>query len=226
MNPYRTIEKLNLGDSANRLISSIINTELADSTLYIGTINIAPQAEPSLDNLPWIPKNIDHLKVKVEELNSITSKFDEVSQLAKDVENSPDKGLSISLLKLQFNDLKNNFTKQADYLHSVLSGIYKSVNELEYPQLYTINSLHRINEQGSSQLIKTSEGVEFNSNKLLKEYLTDRPMRYLLFNISKDSAFVAQGYKTDSKLGAAYEQIWQNVNSEPEIKTSSCLWRS
>ena len=79
MNPHETIQKLQLGETVNRLISALINTRNVKSNLYIGTMEIVKQGEPRLGQTKWIPRKVANISLP---LASLRSEFRDAKKVA------------------------------------------------------------------------------------------------------------------------------------------------
>lgn len=229
MNPHKTIEKLNLGDTINRLLSILINTDTIDTNLYIGTIDIVPDGEPNLDQLPWIPRKVENLKKLTGELHDTAVGLDRLAQLAKEVDESSQKSFPLTCLYREFRSADFIIQKQIDHLKMVLKDLDNGVYSIKYPKTTHIKNLYKIKEKSSKLIIKEQDRVEYPSRVLtFVGKLMESPMHYYLFSVSEadGTAFISRGYRVAPLVGAGYHEIWGDIHTNPHMVSSECVWRS
>ncbi len=226
MNLHETIQKLELGETVNRLLAAMINTENVASNLYIGTMDIVTQGEPKLDQLKWIPRKVANLQKLTVKLHDSASDFQQMAKLAEKAEKSTFKSLPVTSIRNEFQDVKHGFKQQLDYLSMVLHDMENAVNELDYPVKYFFKNLYKINEKGSQLIIKEQDKVEYKGRKT--KIGMDHPMHYYFMSVSESdgSAFVAKGYQVAPLVGGGYHEIWGNIHEKPKMISSQCVWQS
>jgi hypothetical protein len=226
MNIKEAIEKLQLGETVNRLLAAMINTENVASNLYIGTMEIATQGEPKLDQLKWIPRKVANLQKLTAKLHDSAGDFKQIAKLAEKAEKSTFKSLPVTSIRIDFHDVRHDFKQQLDYLSMVLQDMENAVNELDYPVKYFFQNLYEINEKGSQLIIKEQDKVEYKGRKT--KIGMGHPMHYYFISVSESdgTAFVATGHQFGPLVGGGYHEIWGNIHKKPRMISSHCVWQS
>lgn len=226
MNPHETIQKLQLGETVNRLISALINTRNVKSNLYIGTMEIVKQGEPRLGQTKWIPRKVANIEKLTAKLQKAAGDFKPIAKFAKQIEKSTYKSLPLSSLRSEFRDAKHEFKQQLDYLSMVLQDMENAVNELDYPVKYIIKNVFEVKEDSSRLIIKEEDEVEYRGRKTGIGMST--PMHYFIISVSESdgTAFVATGYEFAPLVGAGHHEVWGNIHKKPRMISSQCVWQS
>ena len=229
MNPWETIYSLKLGEPANKLLKTIIKTDNVDTNLYLGMVEIIPDGEPNLDQLAWIPRKIENFQNLTEKLLQTANSFSTISEFAKKSEVQAPKAFYIKSLKNQFYDNSFNITKQIDGLKTVLKDMENAINSISYPQNYLIKTLYKINPRSSEVIIDENQRIAYGGKiiRFTAKYMKC-PMHFIIYSLSDDCdmAFVSYGYHIAPKTGAIYHQVWENINENPMMISSECVWRS
>ena len=216
-------------EKAQRLISGFMKENKSEINFYVGELEHTVQGEPSIAQLPWIPRKVKNLQKNTEKLHNLASDFQAISQIANSHATSQALGIDLLLLQQTFRKKKREIEHVAKYIETVLKDMENAVDSLSVPGATYIKSLYKIGNKGIEPILGQDDKMEYPDRMLAftAKYM-ESPMIYFLFTIPQGSnmAMVSQGFRLAPLCGAGYHEIWTDLDTIPKLADKREIWRS